>query len=233
MNRGELVKRVSRLLGMGADPTHGSDDLELLQDLADEAIKDILARTRLQVRCVDITLTEGQDEYELGDDVLQLHTLTRGDKELTEYMAGDVGRSGSYTYGVVGYNRLVLGWSPTSEESGLELKAWYTRQPTPMTDDAHDPSDAVYGGVPVEFHQAIVNYMAWHAADVVGDAGSGRGEKYRILYEGQDGQGLMGSNIGKIRLAINRRAKSGSSRARLPRAGTIGIIDVDRDYFRG
>jgi hypothetical protein len=227
-----MITRVSRIVGLGSSDAHSVEERALLEELANEAVLDVLRRTRLAMRCVDITLVAGEREYELADEILTLHNLkTAAGTELNEYATGDIRRVGSGGYAVVGYNRLVLGWEPDAD--GLTISAWYQRRPTPMSDDTHDPSNITYGGIPEEFHPALINYMCWHAAASVGESATGLGERYRILYEGQDGMGMMGSNLGQIKMAINRRARSGAGARRLPAAGEIRLIDTDPTYFNG
>ncbi len=214
MTRGQLISRASLILGAGADPIHGITENNLLADLANEGVVNILSRTRLNVRCVDIDLLSETREYLLGSQILKLWNLKSGNREMLEVSSGDVGRVGSGHYAIPGYNRLVLAWDPAT---GDTLNAWYTPRPAPMTDAAHDPALEAYGSIPAEFHSAIINYMCWWGADIFGDAGSARGEKYRIAYEGKDGTGELGSSLGNIKLATNLRASTGSSTRRVGR----------------
>jgi hypothetical protein len=227
----QLIDRVNITLRMGASGTHGVEEQETLTQLANEAVVDLLSRCRINTRSVEITLTAGVQEYEITGNVLQLNNLFKGTTEVNEVSAGDAYRVGTNAYSVVGYNRIALGWIPAVGDD--PLVAWYTPKPTAMADGADDPATAAFGGIPVEFHSALVNYMLWRAADIVGDTGSGRGERYRVLYEGQDGAGGIGSDIGRIRTQINRRVSSGSGARRLPRSGEIRVTDVDPGYFRG
>jgi hypothetical protein len=82
-----------------------------------------------------------------------------------------------------------------------------------MTADDQTPSDSTYGGIPEEFHYtAILNYMLWNGADYGDDITSQSGERYRLLYEGEDGRG---GNLRDIHRMINRRATPGGHRGRL------------------
>ena len=97
-----------------------------------------------------------------------------------------------------------------------------------MTDDAHDPSDPTYGNIPAAHHRALVDYMCWHAADKVGDMQVGRGDKYRILYEGQNADGGPGSDLGRLKLDINMR----SGATLVTRARPVLASDLDPNYWR-
>jgi hypothetical protein len=208
---GELVRRASLTVGIAADDAQHTDDRDLLRLLANEAVLDILSRTRVNVRAADLELADGEREYTIAGDVLQIYGLDREGRRLGEIASADMTAVEEGTFSVIGFNRIRLGWTPSADNT---LTAWYAPRPTAMTDDAHDPSAETYGGIPVQFHGAIVNYMAWKASDVSKDDGSQRGEKYRVFYEGPDGLGLMGTDIGRIRHATNRRMAGGRRTAR-------------------
>lgn len=235
MTRGQLVARVSQVLGLATSGADSTEELQMIQDTINEAVVDILSRTRINVRCVNITLTAGVREYDLSQTILRMYDVWQGTTRLQELSPGDSSRDMSSvsagTFAIVGFNRIRLDWSPDSSSS--TLSAWYTPRPTPMTDNAHDPSAATYGAIPAEFHQAIINYCCWLLADMAGDQGSGRGDKYRAWYEGKDGLAGPGTNIGRINAAVNMRGGSGSRRGRMMRAGEVNSGDIYPDQWTG
>jgi hypothetical protein len=200
MNRGQLKTRVSRIVGIGLGTDDDAiDETALLEELANEAVLDILTRTRVHIRKATATLSSGATDFDLSQGILRIHGLRRGDLLLTEMPREELGGDG---FAFAGLSRLTFGAPATTGES---LEFWYTPLPSPMTDDAQDPSDPTYGRIPVQHHRAILDYMCWHSSDREGDQASRRGESYRVLYEGQDGQGSLGSDLGRIRTAINLR----------------------------
>ena len=219
MNRGQLKTRVSRILGIATGTNDDAvDEDDFLDELANEAVRDILSRTRLYVRDANIPLTAGATEFDVQNQtILKMHELKRGTYDLQEQ---DLSALDSYGYGWMGFNRFKLGLAATSGES---LYAMYTPMPTEMTDDAHDPAIPAYGNIPTQFHIAILNYMCWHAADKAGDQVAGRGEKYRVMYEGADGMGGPGTNLGRIKTATNMRG--GATRIRRHREVLQSDID--------
>lgn len=221
MTRGQLKTRVARMTGVAVSGTSDDDVAEaaLLDELANEAIIDILTRTRVHVRKAAILLDVGITEFEIDDFILRMHAVWRGETPLN---LGDPGASG---YDFVGFNRIVL----NTAGAGDDLIAYYTPRPTPMTDDTHDPNTEAYGNIPPEFHPAILNYMMWHAADRSGDQGSQRGERYRVLYEGQDGTGMGGSNLGRIKIATNTRSRA----TRVTRAREVLASDAEVNPWVG
>ena len=224
MNRGELTLRVARMLGVSRGSSDDEEDEgDLLNELANEGVVDILSRTRVNVRKLAMVLDKGVSEFDLDEDVLRLYDAKRGTNNLLEQQALDKLDSGGYAF--LGYSRIIFG-APGVDDSML---AYYTPLPTPMTDDAHDPSDPTYGQIPVAHHRAIVDYMCWHAADKLGDMQAARGEKYRVLYEGQNADGGPGSDLGRLKYEINTRA--GSTLVRRQRE--VLISDRNTGYWQG
>lgn len=217
MNRGQLVTRAGRIMGMARSSTDSTGEVTYLQELANEAVVDILTRTKLNVRRVALQLDADVREYDVSNEMLRVWSLEDIDGvPLQEVPEGDlVSYDGAKVFQFVGYARLILGWDPEQDDT---IDAWYTPRPTDMTDDAHDPSLATYGLVPEEYHSALVNYMCWKAGETTRDQGSGLGEKWRRLYEGEDGLGGMGTDLGRIKWAVNRRGATGAPLGRLRRA---------------
>jgi hypothetical protein len=54
--------------------------------------------------------------------------------------------------------------------------------PTAMSSALNDPSAATYGGIPVDYHDAIAYYAEWHLASFDDDASSSQGARYREWY---------------------------------------------------
>jgi hypothetical protein len=230
MNRGELKLRVSRVLGIGLGTDDaGQDEEELLNELANEAVVDILSRTRVHVRETSIPITSVCDEFDIGDTILRIWRLRRygsNDTDPTSLTEGTSYDLESDEYAFPGFTRIVLGRQAAVGDS---ITAWYTPMPAPMSDDAHDPATKPYGRIPAVFHRAIIDYMCWHAADKLGDMQAGRGERYRILYEGKDGMGSGGSDLGRIKFMVNQRG--GLSRVKRDRALLAG--DRDPSFWTG
>ena len=231
MNRGELVTRAGRIMGMARSSTDSTTEIADLQALANEAVVNILVRTRIHVRRTTLQLTAGVTDYDLSQSVLRLWSLfDENGVELSEVESGDVGfLTGSHVFQFVGYNMFVIAWEP---ETGDYLEGLYTPRPADMTQDSHDPALQTYGLIPEEFHDAIVNYMCWKAGEMTRDQMSGMGEKFRRQYEGEDGLGGMGTDLGRIKWAVNRRGATGSAHGRLRRAGEYSAADLGASTWR-
>jgi hypothetical protein len=224
MNRGQLKLRVGRVCGISlGTSTDEQDDVQLLDELANEAVLDVLRRTRVHVRSGDADI-DSSGEFEVDQSVLKIWGITRGEQTLKLQDKDELTSSG---YAFTGFNRLILGSPGATDDSTLLL--WYTPRPTPMTDDANDPATEAYGLIPPEFHLALVNYMCWWAADKAGDAQTQFGEKYRVRYEGPDMMGGPGSSLGQIKTAISRRADGN----RVVRAKPVLVSDLYSQYYQG
>lgn len=230
MNRGQLVTRVGRIMGMARSSTDSSEEVTYLQDLANEAVLDVLKRTKIHVRRTTLDLTAGVTDYDLSQQVLRLWSLSDDTGPIVEVPVDDVALyEDSHVFNFTGMNMLVIGWEP---ETGDQLEALYTPRPTKMTLDSHDPALVTYGLIPEENHDALINYMCWKAGEMTRDQQSGMGEKFRRLYEGEDGLGSMGTNLGRIKWEVNRRGATGAPYSRLARAITRSAADLGASNWR-
>jgi len=223
VNRGDLKLRTSRLLGVatGTDDDAVDED-DLLNRLANEAVLDVLTRTRVHVRDGQTTFTGPASEFDVDDSVLRMVGIKLNGNSLYE---GERDNLRTDEFAFAGYSRIVLGASPNA---GDVLSFWYTPRPTPMATDSDDPSVYTFGRIPSQFHAALVDYMCWWAADKLGDVQAGRGERYRAIYEGQDALGGAGSSLGRIKYAVN--ARGGVTRVK--RRREVLVSDVYDGYWR-
>lgn len=241
MNNLALKTRLSQMLGLARSGADGTEEYQQIQDVVNDAVIDILSRTRLYIRTVDLTLTAGEDEYDWGSSVLNIHNLrymksdgSSGD-ELVEVSPGDIAGSGSGTYAIMGYNRICLGWTPvaSTDPTTLKLRGWYTPKPSAMVNDNDDPSTSTFGLIPVQFHAgALMNYGAWKLNDMAGGVAA-ESERYRTMYEGQRGDTPIGSDLGDIKYYINKRAGSGSQQGRRRKLTESISSDIDTAYWQG
>jgi hypothetical protein len=226
MNRGELVARAGLIMGMARSSTDSAPEVSVLQQLANEAVLDVLKRTKIHVRRTTLDLTAGVTDYDLSQTVIRLWSLAYEGAEMLEVGEGDLlayDEGDNRIFQMPGYNMLILGWEPAANE---EIEALYTPRPIDMTQDSHDPALVTYGLIPEEWHDALVNYICWKAGEITRDQMSGMGEKFRRMYEGDgDTYERLGTNIGDIRAAVNRRGATGSPLGRTSRMGARSAAD--------
>lgn len=164
---------------------------------------DLLARTRCVVRCVDLRVEADVGEYTLDHAVLALVDLEDGRRRARR----DETLHPSFTL----IRADVLRLSPTPSEAG-EVQVWAVKRPQRMVADADSPSFEQFGAIPDEYQDAIVTYCLWKMSDYTDDATAAHGERYRILYEGQDGNG---GRLSQIRASVNKRGTARAPRAKV------------------
>jgi hypothetical protein len=174
MNRGQLVDRVARKMGL--ETTLGSDDLDFLQDLANAAVVETLLRTHFFIVIGDMALIPGTAEYRLDSSVLAVDdgrgSTPAGVGNFEVVSLEEMIRRQSIGYvdptwrKVLSFDGNLMIVSPTPDVSE-SLRFYYVPRPLPMTDDDNDPSDTQYGGLPSEHHRSLEYYMLWQAAEDV------------------------------------------------------------------
>ena len=198
MTRKEMEDQIVQWLGL-QDITD-LNERTLVQEQIYLGVLDLLSRTRCVVRCIQIRTLANVSQYTLDHSVLALVDVEDG--SLLRRRRDDSRR------GFALIRSDILRVQPTPSEDG-ELQVWAVKRPQRMTDDDHSPSFEEFGAIPDEFQDAIVLYVMWHMADYSDDS-TQQGERYRILYEGQDSRG---GRIAEIKRMVNRRGTS-----RLPRS---------------
>lgn len=234
MTYGWMKARVQAWLGL-QDSTlmPGYDESTIVANLLYEGTIDLLARTRCVVRCVQLRVQAGQDEYTLDHGILSLVDMENGARRrLRRDQTGVISDDGAtwvfpdgkdYPRGQLGFTLIrsdLLLVKPTPSVDGT-IQVWGVMRPQQMTLDTDSPGMESYGAIPDEFQDAIVGYALWKAADYTDDGGSQGGEYYRILYEGQDGRG---GRLAQIRQAVNKRGTARGARVdvRLPAVSRSG-----------
>lgn len=214
MDLSDFRRRVSKTLGI--ENTTSGDQTEI-DEAVNEGVLDILRISNVTVEKGTTTLTADVEDYTLDTDILRIIDL---------YVTGSDSRTYSWEqlavpellrlrrtnsdltdtvryYALAGSSTLLVYPTPSTAD---EVTIYYVPRPTEMTDAAHDPSTATYGGIPREFHRGIELYALWRMADLNDDVSSEQGERYRALYE-------------KFAAEINRDT-SRKGGARMPQART-------------
>lgn len=189
--------------GLGLQDIAVLDEKTYAKGLVNRGVIDMLSRTRCTVRCIDLHTIAGVSEYLVGGTLLGLVDIEDG---LTKVNRDSRARP-SFTL----IRSDILRVQPTPSEDG-EMQVWAVKRPAPMVDDEDSPSDEEHGAIPEEYQDAIITYALWKAADYADDASSQQGERYRILYEGQDGRG---GRLGQIRMLVNKRGTQRAPRIRV------------------
>ncbi len=193
MTRGRLIGHTASKLGFETEA--GSDELLLMQEWAQKGVVDVLLRTHVYVEGGDMTLTAGVSEYRTDADVLavlndritsssqQRHFDVVTLAEIIDYQNANATYSSSQTgASKVAFEGNLMVTYPAAS-AGDSIRFYYVPRPTDMTDDAHDPSVATYGGIPSEYHDAILYYMLWQGAEYDDKRAALSPEDYFKLYD--------------------------------------------------
>jgi len=210
MTRGEISGRVIQWLGLQKMDDY--DETGLVDDLIYRGTIDLLTRTRCVARCVHLHYVANQAVYTLDHSILAMIDVDDGATRrarrdqtgvddvpgVVVYPAGAT-QANPFTFTLIRADLLRLNPTPTSAG---QVDVWAVLLPTKMANDTDSLSSEQFGAIPEEFQDAIELYTLWKAADYTDDASSGVGERYRMLYEGQDGRG---GRIVMIKQQVNKR----------------------------
>lgn len=204
----QIRNEVTRVIGL--DSTAAGADETLVDGWANDAVLDVLAETRCYVTSTTINATQGVSDQDLASTILKIvdlyctqsGTLYRL-RQVSPQQIIDMRVSAnaqqdapSTHYAVAGDNLLMLYPTPAA---AYTITAYVVPKPTAMSDAAHDPSNTTYGGIPSQYHRAIVKYVEAEAADYRDDQTSQHGDRYRKDYERW---------LGKIRKAVNQKGNT-------------------------
>jgi hypothetical protein len=203
---------------LGLQDIDSYNETTMVGDLLYQGTIDLLSRTRCTVRCVQLRVQAGQDEYTLDHGILALVDVENGARpRLRRNQLADAIDPG---FALIRSDVLLV--EPTPSVDG-QIQVWGVMRPQQMALDTDSPESESFGAIPTEYHDAIVSYAMWKAADYSDDAGSQQGERYRVLYEGQDGRG---GRLGQIKSLVNKR---GTARA-ASRKVTVKVLNSHDSY---
>jgi hypothetical protein len=184
----ELKSNVSNELGLDTAAS-GAEDV-LLGRRLNQGVREVLLRTHCRVTTATTNLTANEDDYELPSDVLAINNVLNADgraldrvsvEEMHWLRRGDSATGGDvYKYAVDGANLLMIYPTPDTADT---LTLYYVPKPTEMSAAGNDPSVTTYGGIPVEFHEAIEMYALWRMASYDDDGSSQMGQVYRAQFD--------------------------------------------------
>ena len=189
---------------LGLQDITAYDETALVEGLLYQGTLDLLSRTRCTVRCIQLRVTPNEDTYTLDHSILALVDVEDGARPKTRRNDPS---GPSFTL----IRSDVLQIKPPPSADGT-LQVWAVLRPTQMTQDTDSPGQESFGAIPDEYHDAIVTYALWHASDYADDQTGQQGERYRILYEGQQGNA---GRLAQIRALVNKRGTAKAPRAKV------------------
>jgi len=227
MNFKTLQDRVIYTLGL--QETIALDERALVKQYVNEGLIDIITRTRPYTRCITLNLSANTPIHDMSNTIISLldveypgygflRRLSREDATLAQQ-----GGLPGFAY------EEPLFWISPVPTTALAINAYGIFRPDPLTGDTDDPQVERWGGLAPEFHPAIVNYACWKAAEYTQHEQSAMGEKWRIAYEGKDGDT---GDISRIKKILSKRVTPQASRRR-DLTGNLGQLGSALDYIGG
>lgn len=242
MIRGQIVFEVSRSLGL--DDTAGTDELTLMQRWVNRGIVDILMKTRCYMDLGTMTLQAGVTDYRIDTNILVVNQITVPDaagntveldvinmNDILPYLSSQIATTTAPLYAAVEGTFMRVAPAPSSAAVMTYL---YVPKPTEIPadgttgSDSLDPSTATYGGIPTEYHDAIVDFVTWQAAEY-DDKGGGffRGHAFA---PGAAYEALYDKRIDEIKKEHRRKAGRGMHAGRVGYPDRIRVIRRNDAY---
>jgi hypothetical protein len=185
-----LKSRVSKVLGLD-ETASGTDDIQLGYELND-AVREFLLDTRVNVNRSETSIAAVEDDSEIGSSVMALLEIQISGADgyclperVTPAQILEMRRAttvtGTARYFALQGNDLMMFYPALA--IGDVVTIYYVPRPTEMTSGSHDPATETYGGIPVEYHPALIEYAKWKMADYDDDGSSQQGTVYQANYE--------------------------------------------------
>ncbi len=228
MNFGDMQGRVQYTLGLSDIAT--TNETLLAQGWLNEGVVDVLARTRPYTRVIQLNVTANTPVHDLQNTVLALVDIQNPDNSsflprLSREDAVIAQQDGKPGFA---FEEPLLWLSPVSS-SDTFVQAYGVFRPAAMSQNTDDCSDPTHGGLPPEFHPAVINYALWKGGEYLQHEQSQGGERWRVLYEGQDGRG---GDISRIKQILSKRVSpQGTQRRDLTR--NLGALAPSGSYIGG
>jgi hypothetical protein len=180
--------RISAKLGL--DNTVAGDQ-GLIDSWVNEAVSEVLTRSRVNVAVGTMALTSGSSDYTLPTQILaldEMYVTSAGSstdtyqmyrKNPLEILQMRIGGAGGTPpvrfYAISGTSLLMVYPTPAAADV---LTLYYVPRPATLTTGTDTPSD-----IPVEWHKVVEYYGCWQAAQFTDSATTQEGNLYRQLYE--------------------------------------------------
>lgn len=184
----DFQTRISAKLGLS---NTASTDQPLLSSWINEAVAEILTRSRINVLPGTMTLTAAAYDYTLPTQILALDEMYLTDAstsvwyrlqrkspaEIINFRVGTQfqGSPPVRWFALQGTSTLMVYPTPTAADT---LTFYYVPRPTTLVAASDSPTD-----IPTEWHKAIEYYGCWQAGQYINDSPSQNGNLFRGLYE--------------------------------------------------
>jgi len=211
---------------LGLSTRAANDETLYAKRFINEGVVDLLSRTRPSNQYMNLGLKAGVIAHQLDPIVIALKDIVFPDYGYLERMSREDAVN-AQQYGGYGFAYLEpLLWVAPIVAVDTYVEAHGTFRPTALAADGDDPSQIAFGWIAPEFHPAIVNFALWKCADLIQHQASSFGERWRLLYEGQDG---LSGDIARIKRIVEKRATPQGTRRR-DLSDTLGGLSGSGSY---
>ncbi len=168
-----------------------TDDGSKITKHLNDAVIDVLLRTRCYVTTTTINEVSGTADYTLATSILianKAYVTSSGTDfpmqplsidELIDLRLNSVSAAPARYYAVQG---TLLSVYPTPNSADV-ITLYSTPRPTALSGASDDPSSTTYGGIPSEFHVGLELYAQWKMGSQSDDQSSAQGARYKQDYE--------------------------------------------------
>lgn len=193
---GTFLTQISSNIGLDNSGTIGSSptkDQTLMIGWVNEAIVDVVSRTKCNVGVATLTLTAGSYDYTLDTNILALDECYNQDvsqsvyyrlqrvtaEQVINYRVGNqfINAPPVRWYALSGANLLMLYPTPTSADV---LTFYYVPRPNALAASSDTNSQ-----IPAEWQKAVEYYGCWQAGKYMNDSASKNGADFMQLYEAE------------------------------------------------
>lgn len=206
-----------------------TDDGSTITKHLNDAVIDVLLRTRCYVTTATMSETSGTGDYTLDTGLLVANKAyvtasgtdfpmePMGIDELIDLRLNATSASPARFYAVQG---TLVSVYPTPSAADT-VTIFYVPRPTAMSSGANDPSTATYGGIPAEFHVGLELYAQWKMGSQSDDASSGQGARYKQDYE---------EFLRRMKRQLTHKLGAKLPRARVGRASRLSVRHDNSRY---
>lgn len=217
----DLVFECSR--AMGLDDTNPGDEYTLMLQWINRGIIELLTQTKCYVQEGSMAMTAGVTDYRIDSNVLAVRNITVQDsagnplpvqiinmEDLLPYLSNLIATTVSPMYASMDGDFMRVAPPPSS---AINLTYFYVPRPTPVSAGANDPSTATYGGIRPEYHDAILAFMKWKAAEYDQQGGGFyRGHAYA---PGAAFEAIWKDELDRVKRKMKQLGQRGISQAKI------------------
>ena len=219
----QLQTRVARAIGLSLSV---SADTALMLGWYNDAVEQFLRETKINVRPAALSVTAGQSDYTLDDDIMSMQAMwfqpAQGSTAMmlpitpeemyARRMVTQAGGPPNY-YSLSGAHTLLIHPAPSSNSDTIHIL--YVPRPTAMAASSDSPAATAMGNIPSEYHVLLEAYVKWKA---------GQAEEHRPSENGLQYQSEWERGITSVKGELKRKAGAVIGSVRMGRGHVHPVV---------